>query len=374
MDRMRTRTISGENESGGERRKPDIPAAGIVPQGDLGRGVKAPRLYLYDNLKFLLIVCVVLGHAVDGDLGPDSSEVYHSLFLFLYGFHMPLFLFIAGLFHKNERIAEKVCGHIALGLVIRFLWIGWDMAVGKSTAVHFLSESESPWFMYALGAFELIAYFTRRLDRKKLLAFAVLAACFAGYDPSLGDSLILSRLIVFFPFYLAGTWIDPRRLCAVSRKRWLRLLAVLVMLLWGAACLCWKDLYGLRGLFTGRNPFYDFGAMPRYGCFYRLFCMVVSAAAGFSLICIMSAGRLPVVSAWGTRTVQVYVWHELALKILAHFGVCAHVMDNAGTKALWLLAAVLLACVLSAKCFAYPSKWLSPKSGNGGSAPKPPGL
>jgi len=44
----------------------------------------------YDNLKFFLIVTVVVGHFVSPLT--DSSKFCKSLFLFIYTFHMPLFV------------------------------------------------------------------------------------------------------------------------------------------------------------------------------------------------------------------------------------------------------------------------------------------
>ena len=57
------------------------------------------RLYLYDNLKFLLIVLVVLGHLIDdstvklfgdggGETGVPQARVFSGAFVFLYAFHM----------------------------------------------------------------------------------------------------------------------------------------------------------------------------------------------------------------------------------------------------------------------------------------------
>ena len=53
------------------------------------------RLYLYDNLKFLLIVLVVLGHLIDdstvklfgdggGETGVPQAKVFSGAFVFLY--------------------------------------------------------------------------------------------------------------------------------------------------------------------------------------------------------------------------------------------------------------------------------------------------
>ena len=63
---------------------------------DIKSGEKK-RLYLYDNLKFLLIVLVVLGHLIDdstvklfgdggGETGVPQAKVFSGAFVFLYAF------------------------------------------------------------------------------------------------------------------------------------------------------------------------------------------------------------------------------------------------------------------------------------------------
>lgn len=50
------------------------------------------RIYWYDNLKFFLMVLVVLGHGAD--YGTSQYASFRFAYLFVYIFHMPLFLFI----------------------------------------------------------------------------------------------------------------------------------------------------------------------------------------------------------------------------------------------------------------------------------------
>lgn len=47
-----------------------------------------------DNTKFFLMFLVVLGHVAL----LVNNNVSHSIYLFIYAFHMPLFFMIAGLF------------------------------------------------------------------------------------------------------------------------------------------------------------------------------------------------------------------------------------------------------------------------------------
>ena len=70
------------------------------------------RDYFFDNARAFLIFLVVFGHL----LQPYTSEdkFLSALYLLIYSFHMPTFLFISGYFAKNldkphylEKIAKN---------------------------------------------------------------------------------------------------------------------------------------------------------------------------------------------------------------------------------------------------------------------------
>ncbi len=62
------------------------------------------RLYYYDNLRLLLIFLVLFGHFCEISA---NYTAYGSLLKFIiYIFHMPLFVFISGLFYSGNK--EKV--------------------------------------------------------------------------------------------------------------------------------------------------------------------------------------------------------------------------------------------------------------------------
>ena len=57
------------------------------------------RNYLLDNLKVVLIFFVVFGHVIEYYIKDNS--VLRTIYIFIYIFHMPLFVFVSGYLSKN---------------------------------------------------------------------------------------------------------------------------------------------------------------------------------------------------------------------------------------------------------------------------------
>lgn len=71
------------------------------------------RDYFFDNARAILIFLVVFGHLLQPYTSEDKN--LSALYLVIYSFHMPTFLFISGYFAKNldkpyylENIAKKL--------------------------------------------------------------------------------------------------------------------------------------------------------------------------------------------------------------------------------------------------------------------------
>ncbi|MGT2357153.1 acyltransferase family protein [Staphylococcus aureus] len=59
------------------------------------------RDYFFDNARAILILLVVFGHMLQPYTSGD--KYLSALYLVIYSFHMPTFLFISGYFAKNIR-------------------------------------------------------------------------------------------------------------------------------------------------------------------------------------------------------------------------------------------------------------------------------
>ena len=320
------------------------------------------RIAYFDNCKFFLILLVVVGHFFQDYT--DTSPICRSLFLFIYTFHMPAFFFLSGLFDSRKtppsKRLSKAVYYIALYLVLKVVitLVRWPFT-GKAS-FSLLTEDGIPWFCLVLGVFTLLTglLYKANVNLVTALAVSVLLACFAGFDKNVGDYLCLSRIVVFFPFYLAGTIVDSEKLVGLLSKKWLRLCGLLVLAAFIVICLLWIGrIYPLRKFITGRNPFAD--SLRAYGPLIRLGCYGLSAAVGLSFLLIIPRRGLGLISTFGQRTMQVYFWHRPVIYVLTYLHINDSVMSlGIAGKVIWLILAVILTLILSLKLFGFPSKHL----------------
>ena len=62
--------------------------------------------YFIDNLKVILIFLVVFGHLIERYI--DTNSTLLGVYMFIYIFHMPLFVFVSGFLSKNIYKSRKI--------------------------------------------------------------------------------------------------------------------------------------------------------------------------------------------------------------------------------------------------------------------------
>ena len=161
---------------------------------------KAGRIYLFDNIKFLAILLVVIGHAINFLTEADGNMLEKSLFLTIYSIHMPLFIFISGLFlrpmDKSTKFPkQKVISYILIGIVLRIMMSLLRLILGKNVSYSLFDMYDSfAWFMWAIAVFITLMWIFREYNTKIILLLSLLVGCMAGYDKFLGDKLALMRI------------------------------------------------------------------------------------------------------------------------------------------------------------------------------------
>ncbi len=279
----------------------------------------AKRIEKWDILKFFLIFTVVLGHIAD--FYTDRSAEMQNLYLFIYTFHMPLFIFVSGLFSKrtvNEFRFDKIAGYMIVYLFTKLVLAIYVFLAKGEFRLSLFVDGGLPWFMIAMFTFPLITYPVRKIKFPVVLTVSVVIALIVGYFRGIGDVFSISRIIVYFPFFYVGYAVDAKALKYVCDKSWVKAVSVVVLLIIAIGCFGFGDVfYVLRPLFTGRNPYIAIPEHFEYAFALRLFCYVISALAGFSVIALIpNHTKLPALKVLGARTLSVYVYHYIILYIL----------------------------------------------------------
>ena len=279
------------------------------------------RLYKYDNIKFLLIVLVVWGHIADIFVSKDS--VYKTIYVYLYAFHMPLFIFLTGLFQKRissfkDLPFKKIAWYLFLVYFMKIIASFFALCFDVNYGFSLLGGPSYYWFLWAVTFYIIITPLIEKFNFYPLLIFSIILAAFVGYDKTVGDTFHLSRIIVFFPYYLIGYRLNNKKekIIDFCNDKWLKIDSIILLLIFAYICIFHLDIiYPLRGIFTGRN---SFAAIKSMDCTYitRLIAYAISFALGFAVLILTPAKKIPIVSKFGTRTLSVYVLHYSLMIIL----------------------------------------------------------
>ena len=273
------------------------------------------RMAFWDNIKFLMIILMVIGHFADEQV--RNSDICKSIYLFLYAFHMPVMIFISGMFYKREHTFRKIAFYLTCWISLRGALYLVERLTGKDTEFILLTDQGIAWFFFALAAFLFILFLCVKVNKIFLLIASLVLACFAGYDQSIGDFLYLSRIIIFFPVFLLGTLFKPEQVqdFMMQKKRIIIPVGIILLLIWFSLCFFKLDsFYIYRHLFTGRNPFSK--DVISYGPLARFMCYVITFLTGFIVISLIPKKRIRIVSEFGKYTINVYFWHWIIFMIL----------------------------------------------------------
>lgn len=147
--------------------------------------------------------CVVLGHFVEGISGAEG------LYLVLYLFHMPAFVFLSGYFARF-RPGASLKRLMLPYLVFQAVYITFARVVlGSGEPYPLTVPYWLLWYLPALFIWGLLlpAIDTDRPGRMAAVLLGLVGlALAAGFDGSINRSMTLSRALVYFPYFAAGVY------------------------------------------------------------------------------------------------------------------------------------------------------------------------
>jgi len=307
--------------------------------------VLAERNYYFDNLKFILIFLVVLGHALEPFI--DDSLIL-PVYTLIYAFHMPLFIFISGYFSKHidsSAYATKIFKKLLIPYIIfetlYSLFDYWLTGDEQLTFTYF-TPTWILWYLFSMIIWKVILPVVVKL--KYILPISIVLAVVIGYASDAGYYASLSRSIVFFPFFLAGYftqghWLDK------LKTRSVKVVALIVAAVIGCGMYLFAPRMNVELLYHSL-PYRALGYSVWYAGIYRLASMLLAAILGLCIMAWVTKRRLPIVTSAGQHTMVVFLLHGFVIKYLIALDVPA-MLDTTGSKLSLVLFALGLTLLLS---------------------------
>lgn len=95
------------------------------------------RIYLYDNIKGLLIILVVAGHLLEPFL--SKNGIKKVIYIIIYSFHMPAFVYCTGVF-TSFKIRRDLINLMMTYAVFQLLYTIFEIYVLHDKTKNVLTE------------------------------------------------------------------------------------------------------------------------------------------------------------------------------------------------------------------------------------------
>ena len=245
------------------------------------------RIARFDNVKGLLIILVVAGHFMHPIHNDDPLLSY--LFDLIYLFHMPLFVFMSGLFAKGAyrggRLnVNRMVSFALLGLAYQIAYLAIS---GLLTPARILRFTSAPWYLIGMVWWYLATPALARVPAPAGVAISLAVALLGGCLDLSDGFLAISRSIAFLPFFALGYYCATGSVERIAQSRW-----------------PWVAVAAFAGLAVARAH----GVLP--GMLAKLTAIACAVVCSLAVLKLVPAAR-SALTRLGERTLQVYVLHRL---------------------------------------------------------------
>ena len=336
---------------------PAAPAAPGAPAAT-GADARAARVRdpYYDNVKFLAVMLVVLGHAW---YALDGSRLTGAAHLFVYTFHLPAFILIAGFFSRRFATARSKVRRLVVGIGVPYLIFeaAYPLFAHVFNGNRFLWTPLSPywitWFLLALFIWRLSTPLWQQL--RWPLPVAVGISVVSGLM-QLPDQAAY-RVLGFLPFFVAGLLLRDEHIQWLRTRR-VRMLAVLVTLAAGTTSLLVVRRMDNEWL-SYRADYAELGVSALAGMAMRLGTLACGLAMVAAFLALTPRRRM-----WftplGGRSMYVYLLHGFFIFGATYAGWYgwAERLGTIGGFAVVSALALLLGLVLATRPVRWAFRWV----------------
>jgi fucose 4-O-acetylase-like acetyltransferase len=310
------------------------------------------RVPYWDNARWVAIALVVVGHAILKLIA--ASDAAYSTYLFIYLFHVPVFVSVSGYFAKtgppNARQLKRVLTDIVFPyFIFETVWSLINWVVSGTLSLDYATASWTLWFLIALGIWRVVMPYLVML--RYPLIFSIIMSVGVGYLGSVDSTLAMSRTIGLLPFFVFG-WKIRR---SGITERWLALRTAVIWR-WRAASIVlfaaiavtltvgidtWRDLL-IRRFLLYDEQYDSFGYEQWWAGAVRLLMLGIGMLLTVAFLTLIPR-RHTFFTAWGAATMYIYLLHSFFLYPIRESGI----LDKQ-TNPLWLIGMIVFALLVAA--------------------------
>ncbi|MBQ2115004.1 MAG: acyltransferase family protein [Lachnospiraceae bacterium] len=279
------------------------------------------RQYKFDNIKAILIFLVVFAHII------EKSKDLQAVYMFIYSFHMPLFMFVTGYFAGFNR--KNIIFRFGYTyFLFQTLYILFDIFIlQKTTDFQYTKPKWILWYLFAMTVYfilfpmfdaERIKAYPKRRIAVILLLF--LLALFAGFENTLDYDFSASRIVYFLPFFISGYYFkndEQLKKLFMTFSFMKNIISIVLFLGMPVGTVLWLK-YGVdNNILTPRMLYgsYPYEAID-YNLSVRFVIMLVANAWIYIFVLLTPDKYIPLVSDIGRYTLPVFLLHGFIVSYL----------------------------------------------------------
>lgn len=264
------------------------------------------RIAFWDNFKGLLIFLVVFGHFIYSYAAKIDTGYVEKLYILIYTFHMPAFVFSTGYFSRSVRARSKestlkmfLCYIIFNTIMMLFSYVYMG---GK---LKLLTPYYSYWYILSLICWRLIISSLEKI--KYLIPLSIVVTLLIGYWSEFSNSLSIRRTIAFFCFFAAGYLIDKEKLdFFISHRTWKTYITGIISIIaFIPITLYLIKKFDITSKTTLMSTYTD-----SFDIISRLVLLIIAYFAIVILLMVIPNRDIPFLSQFGKNSLLIYLVHR----------------------------------------------------------------
>ncbi|ADV84403.1 acyltransferase family protein [Terriglobus saanensis] len=296
------------------------------------------RLPFLDNAKLGMMFLVVYGHILEPSALAGSCRVASTVYFLIYCFHVPVWVFLAGITSKAKPSPRSLLGILCVLIVSQAVYFCFVGEMRRNFLRFLVTPWWALWFLLSLVLWKLMLPVFLRV--RWALPVSVALALLAGCESHIGRAFSLSRTLAWFPLFFAGHLYGRGVLRVAARTpRFVKVSAVTTFAAAGIGL--WFFPPPLQAIYEAQSYVVLGFSSVTAGIGFRALHLFVACALGFLALCLIPVGQNRFTK-YGQRTLTMLVVHPLVLKILE-----ARLLSHMGCSALMVVLCAVLAALVT---------------------------